>query len=332
MATLDPTVNSVAYIAIPISTPMPQEAQIPHSPQTRTEIAKRLAVIGEKVLTAIRYTEKTLKSFTREICLCTPFKLAASISVILTIESLAASILNVGKDCWKSVKISAEEALDTALSIIESVGAIGDSISTFAEGLGAVGAVAVEALSWTTPLLSVSLVLETAGTVYHTKKIADNILFADRFQEVAHLNKPEAEYTLEDYTQGVELIKREHAEGRTRLNKLFGTDEPLMKRLDAIQAEAKEKLESADEAKQAEGKKLLHSTMKTLKDRLISTKLSSALSIVANTVGTIGVALLFTPAAPVGCGLLVATAMLSIATIISKEIEKARFNTALQIT
>ena len=305
-------------------------------PALPPQLAKTAATITATALSAIRYWANATKSFfniPRERYMFANFKLASLVPIIFTVDNLANTIFNLAKDVARSVKIRAGEALDIALNIIGDLGSIGGNVSTLAEGLAAVSVVAIEAISWSTPLLFVSLALEGIGMVYHIKAFAENLLFARALKKEAGLHKEATEFTLEDYKKGIALIEQEREAAKNFIGKQFGVDgEKLMNRLHAVETEAQEKWNSTDPAQKAEAQKLMHATMHTLKDRLVTTKLSHTVNVVATTVGIVGTILLFVPpAVPVGFALLGGTSLGSIANLVNKMVETKRFEKALQL-
>jgi hypothetical protein len=304
-------------------------------PMVSDEHIKNLASIYATAMSAIRYLANGLKRFfgvPQERYLFGPFKLVAIIPVALAVESLAKTAFNIGKDCWHKVTVSADEVIDTALNIIGTLGTLGDYTSTFAEGLAAVKVVAIEAVKWSTPLLLVSLGLEAIGMVYNIKACVEGHFFAMSLKKEAGLRKSLQEYTPEDYQKGLALIKQESAHTRNFVGKQFGVDDAkLMERLDAVGKEGEANWQSTDPEKKAAAQKLMYATMTSLRERVISTKLSHALSVVATTIGILAVLSLFTPAAPAGYLVLAGVSVYSIATIVNRMIETRRFEEAMKL-
>lgn len=299
------------------------------------EELKSFASIYASAMGAIRFLSNASKTFfdvPPDRYLFGEFKLVAIIPVALAVESLAKTIFSLGQDCARSVKVCKDEAIDFVLSIINDLGTIGDYISTFAEGLAAARIVALEAVKWSTPLLIASLPLEAIGMMYNAKAAIDNLIFTKNFKKEAGLDKKLEEYTLEDYEKGLAQIENGRGNDRNFVGKHFMTDDQkLIERLRTIASEAAMNWASTEPEKKAEAQKLMYSTMRTLKDRLITTRLSHALNVVATSVGILGVCLLFTPGAPAGYAILGVSALWSIARTVERMIESRKFREALNI-
>lgn len=284
-------------------------------------VQPEIVTVPSKVASAVRYLTNASKDIAspggKE--LLSGLRFFAIVYVPLAIHSLANSIFDL-------LSATDSSKVDAGLTAVSEVGNLGDATATFCKGLGAVGLVAAEAVSWATPLCIASSCLTLAGVVVLTKHIAEKTRFQNKFVEEAGLVKNENSYTLEDFKKGINFVK----EG-SNTKKFYDDETKLMERLSQIQITAEKKLSSQDKTENEEGQKILHTTMNSLKNRISTKKWSDALSLLAAAVGLIGFVIIFTPLAPVGLALLGISPIISLGNLAYRKIRTQQFEEALSL-
>lgn len=222
------------------------------------------------------------------------------------------------------------ERIDAGLKIVANIGAIGDAISTVAEGLAAVGAVALKAIKWATPLFLVSLPFEAFGMVVTGKSLGETHRFKKLFDQETGLAKKLEEYSMEDFRRGLTLIDEKCKDQKQFIAKHFRTnEEKFADRLIDIETKAHALLDSGDEQQVLEGKKMLKTTMELLSKRMSAKIARDSVSLTIDTVGFVGVGLLFSPAVGVGFGVLALSGVASIGNYIADKVITKRFEKRL---
>lgn len=291
--------------------------------------SEQKVLLSVRVASAFRYAINSIKGF----CKFTGSSRFPNGLKLANIVTIPYSIYQIGKSTRELFRGPKNERADAALNITAHAGNIGDATSTFAEGLGAVGAVAVTALTWATPLLGVGLALQTAGMAMTAKSMHETHRFKQIFKEEAGLSKDVSDYTLEDYRKGITAIEEKRNEQKFFISKHFGVDEDkFAESLVEIDSKAQSLLSSDEADEVLQGKKLLQDTMKTLNQRMISKNRFGALSLVIGVVSYIGVGLLFSPVPAVGFTVL---ALAGIASIVAYKVDRTvtkRFEQELGMT
>lgn len=283
-------------------------------------------LLSVKVGNVARHTINFLKEFFRS---GTPgmFPNFLKVATVVTIPYNLLQIVESIKDFVKSRLI---ERIDAGLNIVANVGAIGEAITTFVEGLGVIGAVAVNALSWLTPVMGVSLVFQTAGIGMTIKSMRETSRFNKIFQETAGLKKDVSDYTLDDFKNALNMIGEKRIEQDKFITKHFRTDEnKFADRLLAIESEAERMIASNDAHEVLAGKRLLQTTMQNLSARMSNKISSDVLSLISGAISYLGVALLFTPVPGVGFGLLALSGAVSLTGYLVDRKDTQHFENAL---
>lgn len=210
-------------------------------------------------------------------------------------------------------KLTTNEKFDKGLDVIASIGAVGDTAVSFAEGLKALGLVASHAIRWATPLVIVSAALEVAGLIALVKGMIETRRLSLLFQQIEGKKKPNETYTLEEFTQIRLMIAEKSRQEASFVSKHFKTQGAgLNRRLEEIEKKAQQLLSSGDEQQIMLGQRQLKTTMEALKGRIKTKQQSSALSLLTGVISLVAFALLFTPAGLVGYGLLAGSGAISL--------------------
>lgn len=253
------------------------------------------------------------------------FRLAAMIGLPLTIGNTVGAAQELSPN-------SGMDRVDAALAVTAGVGAIGDSTVTSAEGLHRLGAISGNIGVWAVPLAFISCGLTFAGIILSAKNYAEILRFSRRLEEAAKPSKPLDQYTIQDYRNGIALLRDKMKVKNFAEKHLDINGEKLMKRLQEIESEANTQIESNDQEQAAKGKAKLHSTMQALRNRIKAKNWSNALNLLINTILFIGTAiLLFNPIAPIGLLLIAIGAGAALSNFIYNKIMKRRLEQALGI-
>lgn len=251
---------------------------------------------------------------------------------LITLGLAPLAIYDIFVSVFSSIRASTNEKIDVALGVIATVGSLGDTAATTAEGLAGVGAVAIQTLGWLTPLAIVSAALEGVGMILITKSLIETHRFSTLFNEVAALDKPVEDYSLEDFSKARLLVEAKQAQEKTFIGKHFETNsEKLRNRLMAIENEVQEMLMSGDQQLIMEGKRKLQTTMQILSKRMSMKKWSNVLTLLAGAVSFVGLGLLFTPSSPAGFVLLAVSSVISLANFFAGKAITNRFEKDLEI-
>lgn len=244
-------------------------------------------------------------------CLKDAFKYSGSAKFpnglkLVNILTVPIHIYHIIKSVPKLFSSSKSERADAGLNITTQVGNIGDAVATFSEGLGAVSAVALNALNWTPALFGVGVALQTAGMAATMKNMVERHKFKKLFNDSSALTKKVNDYALEDFRNGIRLIEQKRITQEQFISKHFGVDENrFVDNLIEIDLQAQVLFASQNPEEVLKGKQLVHDTMKTLSKRMTNLNRSGAVNLVTATVGYVGLAALFSPATPaVGFGIL----------------------------
>jgi hypothetical protein len=252
---------------------------------------------------------------------------------VFAVIRLPLAIYNIKNAVADFFKKNRSEKVDAVLNVTSEVGSVGDVTATFVSGLQTIGIVAGKALSWITTVGIVSTVLEVAGMIFNIKGISENRIVSNKFTEKANLEKTADDYTLEDYEEGLKFLEEQRIENSNFINKHFGMEEnTLAERLVDIEFESKKKLSSENPEEVKEGKQMLFSTMKSLRDHIITKDVSHALSLLAGTVSVVGFALLFVPPViVVGFALAAFGAAISLTKFVYDKVQRHRFENCMEI-
>jgi len=251
---------------------------------------------------------------------------------LLSFGNIPFAIHNTAKSACNFSKISPNERVDTALQITSHVGSIGDAIGSASQGLASVGAVAVQAVSWASPLAIVSTIIQLAGTVLSVKNYVEIDSFSKELRHQSGLDKDPQEYTLEDFRRGLDLIEKKRNEKTSFISTAFGTNEDkLADRLVAIELEARKALNSGNAEESAKARQNLQETMEHLSKRVTTKKWSISLTILAAAVSTAGFGASFSPAPPAGYALLGIGSLIGLGTYVFNRIKTRHFEASLGI-
>jgi len=243
-------------------------------------------------------------------------------------------IYDLGVSVFTVTQLTFNEKIDVVLSVVSSLGVLGDVIADMAEGLLAIGKVSAQSVVWATPLNIAAVVIASVGMILTTKKVMEVHCFSVLFKEKASLNKTDDEYGLEDFNCARKLIIKRQNEESSFITKNFGkavNEEQFLGRLTAIESEAKILLSSTNSNDVLRGKHKLKSTMQTLSKRLTVNKFSGALNLLIETVGLIGFAVLFSPCPAAGFGILAVHGVVSLIDFFVGRFLTQRFLKELQI-
>lgn len=264
--------------------------------------------IGCTLVNSARYIAngtKELFGVAKDDYLLGPARLISGVSVMMRVNNIAHSIIDF-------VKGGHNDKADSLLSMVSDLGTIGDAVSTFAQGLESVGAVAAKSILWATPLLIVSMGLEAAGLVLGIKGIVETYLLSHKLFK----DKNPKEYTIDDYQEKVNYLEERRVKERLLDRKFFRVDrEQLGDRLLDIELEAKRKINSENPLEKEQGENLIRRTMKTLKGRLTTRIISYAVGVVAAATCLVGLSILLAVPGmqPLGFALLAVGVVVSLA-------------------
>ena len=240
--------------------------------------------VGSSVINGARYVANATKEVfgvSNDQYLLGPARLISGGTVLMKINTIAHSIFDFFKGNWN-------EKIDNSLVVISEVGAIGDAISTFAQGLESVGAVAAKSILWATPLLIVSMGLEVAGIALGLKGLVETHFLASKLFK----GKKAKECTIDDYHEAMCYMEKRREKERFFDRKFFKADQRLGDRLSEIEVEAENKLSSSDPRVREQGANLIRRTVSALKGRLTARIISYAVGIVAAITCLVGLTIL----------------------------------------
>lgn len=249
---------------------------------------------------------------------------------LVALGTLPIRIYDVVAPFFAKAKLSLNEKVDRVLDLVSSVGNLGDTVSTVAEGFSAVGAVAEHAVRWATPLLVVSMAFQAVGLVLIMKKMRETRLFTREMHDASGWKEEEKKYAVDDLTQTIALIQDRAMKEKSFVAKHFKVDGDIVGKLQAKLATIRASLESANEEEQQAGNAELQKTMALLKNRVKATQWSNTLNLLIGVVGMVATGILFTPLAPIGFGVLALITVISLRTFFVDKAKTRQFEQALE--
>lgn len=315
--------DSVVYVPLvelrtkPLATEEAEKSGIP---------ADKKLSLGVKAVSFFRYTAHAICALVKA-----PNRKPLEPLKLLFYVNIPVALNNIFNQLGSVRGLTANEKIDTALDVTSEVGRVGDSLATGIEGLGSVGLVNLQPLYWVSPLFIVGVGLQIAGILALSKSLVETHLFSRKFSKVVDLTKKGSDYSVADFTLGLEMVQNRSRKEKSFVLKHFGVDsKKLLGPLYKIKKLAENSFFHSS-AKVGESEDKMKAAMELLSKRLTATKWSKALTILIGTVTLIGVGvLLFTPAAPVGFALLAIGSVAAIRYYFAVKAQTAQFEEELR--
>lgn len=198
------------------------------------------------------------------------------------------------------------EKVDNALTIAAETGTLANVIAATAEALGELG-VTAQSVAWISPLYITGAVLSGVEIVRDVKNIYET-------HKVSKIVFQKDKNTASGFTRTVSTIKGKHLNNKKFISKHFGVKgDKLIENLEKVDKHVQQldkgPLKWKGDIQAAEVSKLAEKRMKVQ-------KWSRVYNILTSIINIIGFAILFSPAAPVGCILIGLSSLMSVAQIV----------------
>lgn len=213
--------------------------------------------------------------------------------------------------------------VDNLLTITFETGNLATYIGATADALGELG-VTAQAVAWTAPLNIVGVSLSAVEML----KDAHDIYEAHTFTKI---NFKQLTGDYQGFAHVVTLLSDKHTNNKKFIAKHFGIKGELMlEHMEKIKEYANRKLKSPLEHIRQEGKKDVQKTSALVRKRIKVQQWTRAYNIVVSIINIIGFAILFTPAAPVGCILIGLSTVMTISRLTFIKRINRQFEQSLQ--
>lgn len=184
---------------------------------------------------------------------------------LASLPLVAHNMVGSGKTLKKG---TTNEKIDAVLSIISGIGSLGGIAESFASGLYAFRVVGEGAIRWITPFMLIMIPFDIAAIVLNRRKCDEVAEFNKIFRAEAGLDKSINHYDLEDFKQGLKLIRQRAEAEVTFVSKHFGGDkDQLLSRLQKIEQNVTDNFYSLDANEVRESRKEMYEIMSVLSEQ-----------------------------------------------------------------
>lgn len=221
-------------------------------------------------------------------------------------------VANIYKQARRFVQGSRNAKIDSAIQLIADTGLLTRCATIIAMGVTNIGHISVKIQNWTSSLFFGTSLLSFAATAATYRTYVKMRKFEKKFSNIALLKDSNNETSLEAFQAALRLIKQKELKDKEFITKAFNcAPEKLEQHLQEIEKEVANKIASSNEEDQKAGRRLLNSTLKTLKGHIHYVGNASRMNVVISTVSLVSAIVLFASPGAVVAAYLVGGATLA---------------------